>query len=124
MLQFVSFDKGDDNDDDDDDADNSGVPFLPHLAPIESSSPSSDSLPFETYGLTVVNHPDLATAAQYIKAFTGYHEFAEFNSADVGTVDSGLNSIVLASDTERVLLPLNEPTNGTQRKSQIRTYLE
>ena len=54
----------------------------------------------------------------------GYHEFAEFNSADVGTVDSGLNSIVLASDTEIVLLPLNEPTDGTKRKSQIRTYLK
>ena len=44
--------------------------------------------------------------------------------ADVGTVDSGLNSVVLASNNERVLLPLNEPTYGTARKSQIQTYLE
>ena len=76
MLRFVSFDKDDDYDDDDDNADDSDVPFLPHLAPIESSSPSSVSLPFETYGLTVIDH-DLATAAEYIEAFTGYHEFAE-----------------------------------------------
>ena len=137
MLRFVSFDKDDDYDDDgdDDDADDSDdasasvevlVPFLFHLAPIESSSLSSVSPPFETYGLTVIDHAvgnvsDFATAAQYIKASMGYHEFAEFNSADVGTVDSGLNSIVLASDTERLLLPLNEPTDGTKRKSQIRT---
>jgi 4-hydroxyphenylpyruvate dioxygenase len=34
-----------------------------------------------------------------------------------------LNSVVLASDTEDVLLPINEPTVGL-RKSQIQTYLE
>jgi len=43
---------------------------------------------------------------------------------DVGTVDSGLNSVVLANTDERILLPINEPTFGTKRKSQIQTYLE
>lgn len=43
---------------------------------------------------------------------------------DVGTVDSGLNSMVLANNAENVLLPVNEPTTGTKRKSQIQTYLE
>ena len=38
---------------------------------------------------------------------------------DVGTLDSGLNSIVLASNNEMVILPINEPTFGTPRKSQI-----
>lgn len=33
---------------------------------------------------------------------TGMHEFAEFAAADVGTGDSGLNSIVLASNNEMV----------------------
>ena len=69
-------------------------------SPIRRGGSLPFPLPFE-------NVSDLAAAAQYIKAFTGYHEFAEFNSADVGTLDSGLNSIVLASGTERVLLPLN-----------------
>ncbi len=54
----------------------------------------------------------------------GFHDFAEFTAEDVGTVDSGLNSAVLASDNEMVLLPVNEPTFGTKRKSQIQTYLE
>ncbi|GBF87494.1 carbamoyl-phosphate synthase large subunit, chloroplastic-like protein [Raphidocelis subcapitata] len=53
-----------------------------------------------------------------------FHEFAEFVAKDVGTVDSGLNSMVLASNNEMVLLPINEPTFGTKRKSQIQTYLE
>lgn len=52
------------------------------------------------------------------------HEFAEFTAEDVGTVDSGLNSMVLANNDEYVLLPVNEPTFGTRRKSQIQTYLE
>ena len=41
-----------------------------------------------------------------------------------GTVDSGLNSMVLANNSEFILLPVNEPTFGTKRKSQIQTYLE
>jgi 4-hydroxyphenylpyruvate dioxygenase len=32
--------------------------------------------------------------------------------------------VVLANKDEMVLLPLNEPTFGTKRKSQIQTYLE
>ena len=34
-------------------------------------------------------------------------------------MDSGLNSTVLASNNEMVILPVNEPTFGTRRKSQI-----
>ncbi len=30
----------------------------------------------------------------------GFHEFAEFVAEDVGTVDSGLNSVVLANNNE------------------------
>ena len=51
----------------------------------------------------------------YLAGATGFHEFAEFVAEDVGTVDSGLNSVVLASNNERVLLPINEPTFGTKR---------
>jgi len=54
----------------------------------------------------------------------GFHDFAEFTSEDVGTVDSGLNSAVLANNNEMILFPVNEPTFGTRRKSQIQTYLE
>ncbi|KAF1791098.1 Glyoxalase/Bleomycin resistance protein/Dihydroxybiphenyl dioxygenase [Phytophthora cactorum] len=68
--------------------------------------------------------PFLVEAVKYITGFTGFHEFAEFTAEDVGTLDSGLNSMVLASNNEMVLLPVNEPTFGTKRKSQIQTYLE
>ena len=45
----------------------------------------------------------------------GFHEFAEFVADDVGTLDSGLNSMVLANNSEMVLMPVNEPTFGTKR---------
>lgn len=81
------------------------------------------------YGIERMDHcvgnvHDLLETVNYIGGFTGFHEFAEFTAEDVGTVDSGLNSMVLASNNEMVLLPVNEPTYGTRRKSQIQTYLE
>ncbi|KAK1388739.1 4-hydroxyphenylpyruvate dioxygenase [Heracleum sosnowskyi] len=81
------------------------------------------------YGIRRIDHavgnvPELGPVVEYIKGFTGFHEFAEFTAEDVGTMESGLNSVVLANNDEMVLLPLNEPVYGTKRKSQIQTYLE
>ncbi|OQR87858.1 4-hydroxyphenylpyruvate dioxygenase [Achlya hypogyna] len=72
----------------------------------------------------VGNLPKLIEAMEYVCGFTGWHEYAEFTAEDVGTVDSGLNSMVLANNSETILLPMNEPTFGTKRKSQIQTFLE
>ncbi len=81
------------------------------------------------YGLRRMDHivgnvPDLISVRDYLIDCTGFHEFAEFVAEDVGTVDSGLNSVVLTSNNEMVILPVNEPTFDTPRKSQIQTYLE
>lgn len=99
--------------------------FLPGFAAVggESSFQEMD------YGLRRLDHvvgnvPELAPAIEYVKKFTGFHEFAEFTAEDVGTSESGLNSVVLANNDETVLLPMNEPVHGTKRKSQIQTYLE
>ena len=82
-----------------------------------------------SYGLQRMDHivgnvPDLISVRDYLMDSTGFHEFAEFVAEDVGTVDSGLNSVVLTSNNEMVILPINEPTFNTPRKSQIQTYLE
>ncbi|KAF3776358.1 4-hydroxyphenylpyruvate dioxygenase [Nymphaea thermarum] len=81
------------------------------------------------YGLNRLDHavgnvPNLVEAVRYVAGFTGFHEFAEFTAEDVGTAESGLNSMVLANNEETVLLPMNEPVFGTKRRSQIQTYLE
>lgn len=96
-------------------------PYLPNYAPVNS--------PDLNYGLTRIDHtvsnvPNLIEAVDYAMGMTGMHEFAEFTAEDVGTVDSGLNSMVMANNNEFVLLPVNEPTFGTRRKSQIQTFLE
>lgn len=82
-----------------------------------------------SYGLQRLDHlvcnvPDLFAAQDFMSNVFGFHEFSEFTAEDVGTVDSGLNSMVFASNNEFILLPVNEPTHGTRRKSQIQTYLE
>ena len=71
----------------------------------------------------VGNVPNLFDAIDYIINAIGLHEFSEFTAEDIGTVESGLNSMVLANNSEMILLPINEPTVG-KRKSQIQTYLE
>lgn len=109
VLRYVSFINGYDG------------PFLPKYEKVVA--------PPLTYGLARLDHAvgnvhDLVENVAYIAKFTGFHEFAEFTADDVGTAESGLNSIVLSSNNEMVLLPLNEPVFGTKRKSQIQTYLD
>eukprot|EP00560_Eucampia_antarctica_P005702 CAMPEP_0197835260 /NCGR_PEP_ID=MMETSP1437-20131217/25248_1 /TAXON_ID=49252 ORGANISM="Eucampia antarctica, Strain CCMP1452" /NCGR_SAMPLE_ID=MMETSP1437 /ASSEMBLY_ACC=CAM_ASM_001096 /LENGTH=522 /DNA_ID=CAMNT_0043440555 /DNA_START=139 /DNA_END=1707 /DNA_ORIENTATION=+ len=104
------------------------MPILPHLKPFHKEDKNGNKASFSTFGLERIDHavgnvPNLFEALSYVQKLTGFHQFAEFTPEDVGTVDSGLNSVVLASDSEYVLLPLNEPTQG-RRKSQIQTFLE
>ncbi|KAL4451461.1 hypothetical protein ABPG75_007123 [Micractinium tetrahymenae] len=85
--------------------------------------------PQVSYGLQRLDHavgnvPKLIPQVEYMRKALGWHEFAEFTAEDVGTVDSGLNSMVMANNNEMILLPVNEPTFGTKRKSQIQTFLE
>ncbi|GAB4842876.1 hypothetical protein Ancab_012855 [Ancistrocladus abbreviatus] len=99
--------------------------FLPMFAPMDKDS----YCPALDFGIRRLDHavgnvPELGPAVDYVKKFTGFHEFAEFTADDVGTSESGLNSMVLANNDEMVLLPMNEPVYGTKRKSQIQTYLE
>jgi len=80
------------------------------------------------FGIKSIDHvvgnvPELISQANKMMKITGFHEFAEFTTEDVGTVDSGLNSLVLANNLENVLLPINEPVHG-KRQSQIETYLQ
>ena len=95
---------------------------FPNFKDIESSREGTFGI--EKFDHIVGNLWSLQPRMEELMQMTGFHTFAEFVADDVGTVDSGLNSIVLASNNEKVLLPLNEPTFGTKKKSQIQTYLE
>ncbi|KAJ0975825.1 hypothetical protein J5N97_017790 [Dioscorea zingiberensis] len=96
--------------------------FLPGFDHVAAPAPLD-------YGIRRLDHavgnvPELGPAVAYVAAFTGFHEFAEFTAEDIGTAESGLNSLVLADNEERVLIPMNEPVKGTVRRSQIQTYLD
>ena len=100
-------------------------PMLPNYKPTEVANGAHDS----NFGILRLDHsvsnvPNLFDAVDYLIGATGMHEFAEFASEDIGTLDSGLNSMVVANNNEMVLLPINEPTFGTKRQSQIQTYLD
>ena len=53
----------------------------------------------------------------------GLTKFASFTAEEVGTPKSGLNSDVLNPDGTDVLLPLNEPVDTPDFKSQVSTFL-
>lgn len=121
VLRYISYkteqEQGGDSD--------PGSWFLPGFEPMDETS----SYPLLDFGIRRLDHavgnmPVLTPVVNYLKGFTGFHEFAEFTADDVGTSESGLNSVVLANNDEMVLFPMNEPVYGTKRKSQIQTYLE
>ncbi|XP_037470783.1 4-hydroxyphenylpyruvate dioxygenase-like [Triticum dicoccoides] len=111
VLRFVSY------------PDETAIPFLPRFESIPSSGATPD------YGLTRFDHivgdvPHLAPVAAYIAGFTGFHEFSRFTGDQVGTAESSLNVVVLANNSENVLLTVVEPVHGTKRRSQVQTYLD
>ncbi|KAJ9554723.1 hypothetical protein OSB04_009337 [Centaurea solstitialis] len=99
--------------------------FLPGFEPIDASS----SFQGQDYGIRRLDHtfgsvPNLDSVVDYIKSFTGFHEFAGFRTEDVGTAESGLNTMALACNNEAVVLGLGEPVYGTKRRSPFETYLD
>ena len=105
---------------------------IPGYTDAESSSGSSgssggaaddDSFGIARFDHIVGNVWEMTPTIKRLQSMLGFHEFAEFTAEDVGTIDSGLNSMVLANNLQNVLLPINEPTYGTRRRSQIETYL-
>ena len=53
----------------------------------------------------------------------GFHVFLSFDDKDISTEYSALMSKVVASGTEKIKFPINEPANG-RKKSQIEEYVE
>ncbi|EFJ29824.1 hypothetical protein SELMODRAFT_91092 [Selaginella moellendorffii] len=95
--------------------------FLPNYTPVESLPLTSG---FVRLSYVAANVYNLLDTVNHIVKFTGFHEVAEYTTDDVGTKDSGLNTMALASNNETVVFSLSEPTYGTKRQSPIQTYLE
>ncbi len=53
----------------------------------------------------------------------GFHPFVSFDDSDISTDYTALRSVVVASPTEVIKLPINEPAAGKKR-SQIEEYID
>uniref|UniRef100_A0ACD5ZD89 Uncharacterized protein n=1 Tax=Avena sativa TaxID=4498 RepID=A0ACD5ZD89_AVESA len=111
VLRFVSYPDGTD------------VSFLPGFQDVASSGSCPD-LGLTRFDHVVVNIPELAPVAANVGGFTGFHRFWEFTADEVCTAESGINGVVLANDSETVLLTLVEPVLGTRLPSHVETFLE
>ncbi|CAN0364091.1 unnamed protein product, partial [Hapterophycus canaliculatus] len=76
--------------------------FLPNFVDVGVEAGVRRDFGLQRADHVVGNVWDMLEHGEHITGMTGMHEFAEFAAADVGTGDSGLNSIVLASNNEMV----------------------
>lgn len=100
--------------------------FLPGFEKVEDQSFSDSTLDFGNRRLdhVLINVPEMGPPIEYVRKFTGFHEFAEFTAEDVGTEESGLNTVALTNNEENVFVVFAEPVHGTKRKSQTQNFLE
>ena len=78
---------------------------LPNFKMVNQDKPNIGHGKFGLYRFdhVVGNLHNLQATMDRVKELTGFHEFAEFDAEDVGTVDSGLNSVVMASNNQKVI---------------------
>jgi hypothetical protein len=63
----------------------------------------------------------VAPVISYVPGFTGSYEFMA-EEVGTGTVEIGFLSVVLANNSEFMLLPLVESVHGTKLRSQVQTF--
>jgi 4-hydroxyphenylpyruvate dioxygenase len=97
-------------------------PFLPGYEPMPGSAKDAGLLRVDH----VVGNVELgkmnAWADWYSRVF-GFRRYMTFDDQDISTEYSALMSIVMASDSAAIKMPINEPAQG-RRKSQIQEYLD
>lgn len=96
-------------------------PFLPGYRAVKDPRPLD-------HGITKIDHVvgnvwDMDKTVAGVKAALGLHTFSKFTKEEIQTPWTSLNSEVLSSNNERVLLPINEPAAG-KKESQITEYLK
>jgi 4-hydroxyphenylpyruvate dioxygenase len=109
VIRFISFHDG-----------YKGVLF-PGYRPVKDPHPLD-------YGITKIDHVvgnvfNMDRTIANIKKALGFHTFSKFSKEEIQTPWTSLNSEVLSSNNERVLLPVNESAPG-KKESQITEYLK
>lgn len=81
-------------------------------------------------GLAAVDHivgnvgwNEMNRWVKWYEEIMGFHVFVSFDDKDISTEYSALMSKVMASGSEKIKFPINEPATG-KKKSQIEEYIE
>jgi len=104
-------------------------PFLPGYRAVTAVDPLSSVTP--PVGLELVDHvvgnmPDLGMepAVAWYERVLKFHRFWSADDSVIHTEYSALRSVVVADESERVKMPINEPATGKKGKSQIQEYVD
>ena len=104
-------------------------PFLPgYRSEAGKRDPLSKFLP--SVELVAVDHcvgnqywDEMDAVCEYYERVFGFHRFWSVDDKDICTEFSALKSVVMASPSDVVKMPINEPAKG-QKQSQIEEYIE
>jgi len=97
-------------------------PFMPGYVPIVVQEKNAGILLVDH----IVGNVELGKMNAWAEWYThvlGFHRYMTFDDKDINTEYSALMSIVMASDSAVLKMPINEPAQG-RRKSQIQEYLD
>lgn len=102
--------------------------FLPGYRAVSEESPFANFTP--AVGLDWIDHcvgnqPDNAMmpAVEWYENTLSFHRFWSVDDKMIHTEYSSLRSVVVADESEKIKMPINEPANG-KRKSQIQEYVD
>eukprot|EP01113_Clastostelium_recurvatum_P050360 TRINITY_DN950_c0_g1_i2.p2 TRINITY_DN950_c0_g1~~TRINITY_DN950_c0_g1_i2.p2 ORF type:complete len:445 (+),score=111.19 TRINITY_DN950_c0_g1_i2:76-1335(+) len=96
-------------------------PFIPGYQAVQDPTPLD-------YGVEKMDHCvgnvwTMETCIANLKKWIGFHTFSKFTKEQIQTPWTALNSEVLSSNNQRVLLPINEHAES-KKESQILEYLK
>ncbi|MGQ9805551.1 MAG: 4-hydroxyphenylpyruvate dioxygenase [Chlorobiales bacterium] len=70
-----------------------------------------------------VNWNEMQKWVKFYHDVFDFHQFQSFDDKDISTEYTALRSVVVANESERIKMPINEPAEG-KKKSQIEEYVE
>ncbi len=70
-----------------------------------------------------VNWNEMQKWVKFYHDIFDFHQFQSFDDKDISTEYTALRSVVVANESERIKMPINEPAEG-KKKSQIEEYVE
>ncbi|MFN3344386.1 MAG: 4-hydroxyphenylpyruvate dioxygenase [Chloroherpetonaceae bacterium] len=99
--------------------------FLPSFAPKPHANGSTRRPMLAAIDHIVgnVNWNEMQKWVKFYHDVFDFHQFQSFDDKDISTEYTALRSIVVANESERIKMPINEPAEG-KKKSQIEEYVE